>query len=117
MKDIAEKGADYFYDSSFTDNMISELQEHGSILTRDDFTNYEAIEREVTRSEYKGYKVFGVSSPAGGPVLGLILNIMNGMFHAVIRCWSAYSLPACMCQLFFISTSVCENNRKLMATY
>ena len=78
LKKIGKKGADYMYDSSFTKQIVSELQEQGSILSIDDFKNYTVVEREVTRSRYRGHNVFGIPSPGGGPTLGLILNILNG---------------------------------------
>lgn len=76
---IAELGISYFYNSSFTEKMVEELQtDYGSILTVEDFLNYSSVEREVAKARYKGQEMLGVSPPAGGAVLGLILNILEG---------------------------------------
>lgn len=75
---IAWNGAGWFYDSDFMREMVQELKEdHGSILTEQDFKEYIAVERRATQSYYSGFSVRGVASPSGGPVLGLILNILD----------------------------------------
>ena len=60
--------------------MVQDLQDADSILTLEDFHNYEPVERNVTATEFMGLDVYGVSAPAGGPVLGLILNILDGVW-------------------------------------
>ena len=79
---IAEQGIDYFYNSSFTEEMVRELQrDYSSIITTEDFHNYSSVEREVAKAKYNGQEMLGVSPPAGGAVLGLILNILEGEKH------------------------------------
>ena len=79
LENIAMNGSDYFYNSSFTEEMVHELQQNGSILTVEDFNTYTAIIRKTLVSHYDGMEVHGVPPPAGGAVLGLILNILDGM--------------------------------------
>ncbi len=75
---VANQGADYFYDSTFTTDMVDELQmQYNAIVTKDDFINYKPVERTVTVSNYKDYEVLGITPPNSGAVLGLILNILN----------------------------------------
>ena len=81
LRDIGEKGADYFYDSDFTERMVSELQNnYNSVVMVEDFQNYTAIEREVVTSQFDDLEVIGIPPPASGAVLGLILNILDGMY-------------------------------------
>ena len=81
LRDIGEKGADYFYHSDFTESMVSELQNnYNSVVTVEDFQNYTAIEREVVTSQFDDLEVIGIPPPASGAVLGLILNILDGMY-------------------------------------
>ena len=83
---IAEQGISYFYNGSFTKMMVEELQrDYGSIVTIEDFQNYSSVERTVTRAKYKGQTMVGVSPPAGGAVLGLILNILDGKKQVCYR--------------------------------
>lgn len=77
---IAEQGIDYFYDSSFTVEMVTELQrEYGSILTVEDFQRYTTAERQVVAAEFKGHLMLSMPPPACGAMLGLLLNILDGM--------------------------------------
>ena len=76
---IAENGIGYFYNSSFTEVMVSELQsDYSSIITVEDLHNYSPIERRVVSAKYKGQEMLGMSPPSGGAVLRLILNILDG---------------------------------------
>lgn len=79
LQQIAEHGADYFYDSDFTESMVEELREdYNSIITAEDIRNYTPLERRVTKAGYRGLDVMGVAPPGSGAVLALILNILDG---------------------------------------
>lgn len=72
-------GVDYFYNSSFTEEMVAELNNHyNSILTVDDFRDYTAVIRPVLTSSYNGLVLHNFPPPASGAVLALILNILDG---------------------------------------
>lgn len=58
--------------------MIKTIQESNGTMTLDDLANYKVISRKVLHTEYKGYDVYGISSPAGGAVSLNILNTMDG---------------------------------------
>ena len=78
---IAEQGIDYFYNSNFTVEMVTELQQkYGSIITVEDFQKYTAIERQVVAAKFKDYIMLSMPPPACGAILGLILNILDGKF-------------------------------------
>ena len=78
---IAEQGIDYFYNSNFTVEMVKELQEnYGSILTVEDFQRYTAIERQVVPAQFKDHIMLSMPPPASGVILGLLLNILDGMY-------------------------------------
>ncbi|KAF5631843.1 gamma-glutamyltransferase [Fusarium tjaetaba] len=78
---IAEHGADAFYTGAFAESMVKTIQDTNGTITLEDYKNYEVISREVLHTEYKGYDVYGISSPAGGAVSLNILNTMNGYSH------------------------------------
>ena len=61
--------------------MIKTIQDSNGTMTLDDMKDYQAIPREVLHTDYKGYDVYGMSSPAGGAVSLNILNTMNGYSH------------------------------------
>ena len=80
---IAKHGVGYFYDSRFTEKMVKELQQdYGSILTVKDFQSYSSVQRPVVRAYFKNHTMLGVSPPAGGATLGLILNVLDGIYNS-----------------------------------
>ena len=75
---IAEHGIGYFYDSSFTEEMVKELQQdYGSILTVEDFQKYSSVERPVVTAKFKNHTMLSIPPPACGATLGLILNMLD----------------------------------------
>ena len=48
-------------------------------MTVEDLANYEALEREPARSDYRGYGIFGMGPPSsGGSTVGEALNLLEG---------------------------------------
>ena len=79
---LSRYGSDYLYNSSFTSDMVTELQNvYGSILTTEDFRNYTAQVRDVLNSQFSGFKVLVASPPSSGAVVALVLNILEGKLH------------------------------------
>ena len=76
---LASNGPDYFYNSSFTEEMVKELKdEYGCLLSVEDFQKYTAEVKNATVSEYGDMRVHSVPPPASGVVLALLLNILSG---------------------------------------
>ncbi len=72
--------------------MVSELQANGAIITANDFEQYTVANRPVTNAIYETYNILGISAPGGGPVLGLILNILDGIYIFVCIYAHAHSM-------------------------
>lgn len=73
---IARDGIKGFYDSEFTDRMVSHIQSLGGVLTHEDFAQYRCVEREPLSTTYRGYKVYTTTGPSnGGAPLLEMLNI------------------------------------------
>lgn len=84
LENIAEQGSQYFYNNSFTNEMVMELQQdHGSVLTVKDFNDYSVILRKALVSNYQDLQLIGVPPPGGGAMLTLIFNILEGMLSYV----------------------------------
>ncbi|CAL1536405.1 unnamed protein product, partial [Lymnaea stagnalis] len=78
---IADEGANAFYNGSLTDQIVDDLKDMGSIITRNDFINYEVIEKkplEITLNG--GVRVISPPAPSGGAVLSFILNVLDGYY-------------------------------------
>ena len=79
LANISLYGSNYFYNSSFTSDMVNELrQDYGSILTVEDFLNYTVQVRDILTSQFSGLQVLGASPPSSGAVVALMLNILEG---------------------------------------
>lgn len=103
LRSIGEKGADFFYNSSFTEELVRELRErYNSVMTVEDLQDYTAIERKVVTSQFTDFEVVGVPPPASGAVLGLILNILNGIHTSrslsLSEFCSSEQAPLCACK-------------------
>ncbi|MCA9685625.1 MAG: gamma-glutamyltransferase [Myxococcales bacterium] len=71
---IADEGRDGFYAGPFAAYMAEQVRGLGGIWTAEDLANYQAVEREPLRFDYRGYEIVAMPPPsAGGVVLRQIL--------------------------------------------
>ena len=75
---IASTGHDGFYSSFFTQKMIDEARQDGSIWLADDFKNYSVVEREPIKVNFLGAQLTTAPPPSsGGTTIATILNIIS----------------------------------------
>ena len=75
---IASNGHDGFYSSFFTQKMIDEARQDGSIWLADDFKNYSVVEREPINVNFLGAQLTTAPPPSsGGTTIATILNIIS----------------------------------------
>ena len=75
---IASNGHDGFYSSFFTQKMIDEARQDGSIWLADDFKNYSVVEREPIEVNFLGAQLTTAPPPSsGGTTIATILNIIS----------------------------------------
>jgi len=86
---IARYGADAFYEGRLAREMVETVQDPVTApetdlpvppgyLALDDLASYEALFRAPTRSDYRGYDVYGMAPPSsGGSTIGEALNILE----------------------------------------
>ena len=75
---IASNGHDGFYSSFFTQKMIDEARQDGSIWLADDFKNYSVVEREPIELNFLGTQLTTAPPPSsGGTTIATILNIIS----------------------------------------
>ncbi|KAK2909488.1 hypothetical protein Q8A67_005325 [Cirrhinus molitorella] len=78
-RNIAEEGADAFYDGSLTKDILSDINAAGGIITPDDLKGYTpALNEYALNFTVDNYIFYAPNAPFGGPVLALILNILKG---------------------------------------
>lgn len=72
---IAEQGSKGFYQGETAAKLVNAVQEAGGIMTLDDLKNYQVVEREPVRGQYRGYEVVSMPPPSSGGVH--IIEMLN----------------------------------------
>ncbi|MFQ3169652.1 MAG: gamma-glutamyltranspeptidase/glutathione hydrolase [Limisphaerales bacterium] len=75
---IAGHSGDWFYRGPFALKTEQWMSTNGGLMTRDDFTHYEARRREPVRTTYRRHEIVGFPPPSSGGVhVAQILNILE----------------------------------------
>ncbi|KAK7489419.1 hypothetical protein BaRGS_00019363 [Batillaria attramentaria] len=75
---IADEGADAFYRGNLGKRFVDMVTENGGQITMDDLKKYQVLKKDPIVSGFKGYKVLGMPAPSAGPVIALIMNMIEG---------------------------------------
>lgn len=78
LKLISIHGRDGFYSGITAELIVKEMQQGAGIITKEDLLNYQPVEREPVRTNYKGYDVYSMPPPSsGGIALIQLLNMVE----------------------------------------
>ncbi|XP_060072779.1 glutathione hydrolase 1 proenzyme-like [Ylistrum balloti] len=80
LRGIAENGPSYLYEGPIADTIIREIQEKGGVMTKKDLAEYIPVVEDGISVNLGDVMLLTMGAPSGGPVLGLILNILKGVF-------------------------------------
>ncbi len=75
---ISIHGSDGFYSGITADLIENEMKLGGGIISKEDLFNYQPVEREPVKTNYKGYDVYSMGPPSsGGIALIQLLNLVE----------------------------------------
>ena len=75
---LAQKGAAGFYEGTMADKLVKGVRDGGGIWSKADLAQYQIVEREPIRFNYRGAKIISAAPPSsGGIVLGIIFNTLT----------------------------------------
>lgn len=76
---IAERGREGFYAGPVAESLIEGVRAAGGIWSREDLAQYEVVEREPVRGNYRGIRITSAPPPSsGGIALVTMLNVLEG---------------------------------------
>ena len=74
---LIQRDPSSFYTGAIADEIVSYVNAHNGIITKEDLKKYVTRNAPVISTGYKGYKVISVPLPSGGPSALYCLNILN----------------------------------------
>ncbi|CAH2075998.1 unnamed protein product [Thlaspi arvense] len=78
LSQIAEYGPKAFYNGTVGNNLVSDIQKSGGIITLKDLQDYKVKVKEPLSTDIVGYRLLGMPPPSsGGPAMVLVLNILS----------------------------------------
>lgn len=76
LKRIRDQGARGFYQGQTAALVEQEMKASGGLITLEDLSSYQAVERKPVRFDYRGFEIVSFPPPSSG---GLLLGQMMGM--------------------------------------
>lgn len=79
LRTIASEGAAALYGGNLCRSFLEAVQADGGIITQEDLSSYEPLDREPIRGSYRGFEVSGPPPPASAGVhITQMLNLLEG---------------------------------------
>lgn len=77
LESVADNGADAVYTGAIAEDIIKTVNSNGGAFVKEDLSNYQARLTKPVAATFHGVTVESAPSPAGGPILLMILNVLE----------------------------------------
>lgn len=78
LQEIATNGQKSFYQGEIAKKIVSDMQKHGGLITREDLLAYQPVIRKPVQGTYRGYEIYSMPPPSSGGVhIVQMLNILE----------------------------------------
>ena len=78
LRRVRDQGRAGFYEGETADLIVSEMERGGGLISHADLQDYQAVEREPVRANYRGYNVISMGPPSsGGVALAQLFNAVE----------------------------------------
>lgn len=75
---IAREGTQAFYRGEIADKIISDMENNGGLITKEDLADYQPVVRQPVRGTYGEYEIYSMPPPSSGGIhLIQMLNILE----------------------------------------
>ncbi|MCD6162802.1 MAG: gamma-glutamyltransferase [candidate division Zixibacteria bacterium] len=81
LKAFSKKGADWFYNSDFTESLVDFIDKNGGYLANEDFKSYKAVKRQPIHGNFRGYDIYSMPPPSSGGIHVVQILKMLEPFH------------------------------------
>ncbi|KAL8569064.1 hypothetical protein ACOMHN_020506 [Nucella lapillus] len=78
LEKIRDEGTRAFYEGSLGENFVHTVRKAGGVMTMDDLKTYTVLKSKPVVTTFKDHTVLGMPAPSSGPVVGLMLNMLEG---------------------------------------
>ncbi len=68
LRKVAQNGTEWFYEGEFADRTEQFFKQQGGLLTKDDFSRYNTVRRQVIQTPYRNRLVVGFPPPSSGGI-------------------------------------------------
>ena len=79
LEKISKEGKKGFYEGEIAEQIVSDIQKNGGIITLDDLKNYQALDSRIVEGKYENHNVYSLFLPSFGAITIQILQILDNL--------------------------------------
>ena len=116
LKQIADDGADAFYEGEIAKLMGQDIVDHGGFVTLQDLADYQVLPGRYISIPYRGFNIHTLAAPAGGGLIAKTLMLLNTFDVATMdeRRWATIMSQALAISIESMSDNYYEKDLEVL---